>query len=331
MNFAFCYSILEQNRCSTYTGVVPIYVLPPSAAIPQLGSGPTGGAGVSRTNSMTSVSGMSRSIFIALNPFPPMLWRALATPLLLPLWNSTGSFPLILMNFHSRGADSGRQGRRHWEWRRWRWRGRGTLSRWGLPACADRCGEHIWGRWQCGWSQQIFRQNVYQPHAADGPSEIIHWNGGIGHDSDLIACFHLEPFRAYLWCRHSSENLAWCSQPTESNLHSVHKYAWSWTGKEAKKWEWTGATSILMWGTRALHLLSRRLENEFVLGKNTAQMYRERSLQCPRGDRMDFSFGSVNLIRYWFEWEQRDPWHCFHNRTPAISRLLWSPRAILTM
>ena len=67
-NFAFCYSILEQNRRSAYTGAVPIYVLPPSAAIPQSGSGPTGGAGVSRTNSVTSVSGMSRSVFIASNP-----------------------------------------------------------------------------------------------------------------------------------------------------------------------------------------------------------------------------------------------------------------------
>ena len=45
-------------------------MFPPSAAIPQSGSGPTGGAGVSRTNAVTSVSGMSRSVFIASNPSP---------------------------------------------------------------------------------------------------------------------------------------------------------------------------------------------------------------------------------------------------------------------
>jgi len=49
----------------------------------------------------------------------------------------------------------------------------------GLGACADCCGEHICGRWQCRRSQQIFWRNVYQPHAADGPSEVIHRNGGI--------------------------------------------------------------------------------------------------------------------------------------------------------
>ena len=34
--------------------------------------------------------------------------------------------------------------------------------------------ESMCGRWQCRRSQQIFRRNVYQPHAADGPSEVIH-------------------------------------------------------------------------------------------------------------------------------------------------------------
>jgi RNA polymerase I-specific transcription initiation factor RRN3 len=65
-NFAFCYSILEQNRRGAYTGVVPTFVLPPSAAVPQSDSGkPTISAGISRTSSAT---GMSRSVFIALKP-----------------------------------------------------------------------------------------------------------------------------------------------------------------------------------------------------------------------------------------------------------------------
>ena len=68
-NFAFCYSILEQNRRSAYTGIAPAFILPPSAAVPQSGSGkPTNNADTSQMNSVTSIPGMSRSVFVTSNP-----------------------------------------------------------------------------------------------------------------------------------------------------------------------------------------------------------------------------------------------------------------------
>jgi len=67
-NFAFCYSILEQNRRNAYTGAIPTFVLPPSAAVPQLNPDKqTNATGVSRSNSVTSIPGMSRSVFVASN------------------------------------------------------------------------------------------------------------------------------------------------------------------------------------------------------------------------------------------------------------------------
>jgi len=68
-NFAFCYSILEQNRRSAYTGIAPAFILPPSAAVPQSGSGNlTNNADTSRINTVTSIPGMSRSVFVTSNP-----------------------------------------------------------------------------------------------------------------------------------------------------------------------------------------------------------------------------------------------------------------------